>query len=959
MEIITPLQHLNPSLLQNPLPYNKYKGHYTIFSLLRVAETSSQSPLSASPPASSSSFQGLNDFSELSSLNSIKLMHAQMIKMAKKSNSDAKMVSLISSYLEFGDFRSAVMVFFVGFARNYLYWNTFLEEFKSLGGNPYEILEIFGELHSKGVIFDSKVLTVVLKLCANLMDLWLGLEIHACLIKRGFNLDVYLKCALMNFYGRCWDIDDANQAFYEMPEREVLPWNEAILVNLRSERWVKALLLFRDLHFSYVKANSFTIAKVLQACGKVGALDEGKQIHGYVIRFALESNILICNSLISMYSKHNNLELARAVFDSMENRSLSSWNSIISGYTALGGINDARKLFHEMESSNINPDIVTWNCLLSGHFLHGSCQEVLTILRQMQVAGFKPNSSSVTSVLQAISELGFSNFGKEIHGYVIRNRLDSDIYVGTSLVDMYVKNDDLTNAQHVFESMKNRNIFAWNSLISGYSFKGRFEEALQLLNGMEKEGIKPDLVTYNGLVSGYSMWGRSKEALAVIHQIKRSGLTPNVVSWTSLISGCSRKGNYKDALEFSIQMQQEGTKPNPATISSLLQACAGLSLLQKGKEIHCLSIRNGFVEDVFVATALIDMYSKCGSLKSAYEFFQKIQNKTLASWNCIIMGFAIYSQGKKAISLFDEMQGAGIQPDAITFTALLSSCKHSGLIDEGWKYFDSMSIDYNIIPTIEHYSCMVDLLGRTGYLDEAWDFIQAMPLAPDATIWGALLGSCRTHENLELAKIAAKNLFRLEPYNPANYVLMMNLYAILNRWEDVEHIRDLMDAVGVKSGHVWSWIQINHRVHLFSAVGKPHPDEGEIYFELYSLIPAMKNLGYEPDINCVYQSINDVEKEKVLLAHSEKLAITYGLIKTKSGAPIRVIKNTRICSDCHTAAKYMSLVRSSEIFLKDGARFHHFREGKCSCNDFWWIQAASVAEAQENYELRQMPSRKG
>ncbi|XP_052193415.1 pentatricopeptide repeat-containing protein At4g01030, mitochondrial [Diospyros lotus] len=914
--VITPLHRFNPSgLLQKSLTGRPTRSQLT----------------------ASSSFHSLNSFHDLNltSLNSVKIMHAQMTKMPKDNNSVATSQSLITSYLNFGDFRSATVVFLVDFAENYVHWNGFLEEFRSFWGDPFEILEVFCELHNKRVSFDGRVLTVILKICANLSVTRLGMEVHACVVKRGFEMDVYSKCALMNFYGRCWGIEYANQAFEEMPEREALLWNEAVLMNLRNERLVEALKLFQDMQSSFVKANSFTIAKVLQACGKMEALDEGKQTHGYVIRSALESDVLICNSLISMYSRNNNLELARTVFDLMENRNLSSWNIMISGYTALGHLNDAWKLFSEIEVGNMKPDIVTWNCLLSGHILRGLYQEVLILLWRMQAAGFRPNTSSITSALQAIGELSVLDFGKELHCHVIRNGLDYDAYVGTSLLDMYVKNDSLTYARAVFHSMKNRNIFTWNSLISGYSFKGQFEEAMDLLNQMEDQGIKPDLVTYNGLVSGYSIWGHCKEALAMIHQIKVSGLTPNVVTWTALISGCAQKGNFKDALEFSIEMQHEGIKPNSATISSLLRACAGLSSLQKGKEIHSLGIRNGFTEDVFVATALIDMHSKCGSLKSAYDIFWRIKDKTLASWNCMIMGFAIYSQGKEVISLFDEMQKAGIQPDAITFTAILSGCKNSGLIEEGWKYFDSMKADYNIIPTIEHYSCMVDLLGRAGYLDEARDFIEMMPIVPDATVWGSLLGSCRTHENLELAEIAANKLFELEPQNAANYALLMNLYANLNRWEDVEQIRELMDARGVKAGQVWSWIQIKQTVHLFSARGKAHPHEGEIYFELYQLISEMKNLGYIPDNKCVRQHINYVEKEKMLLAHTEKLAITYGLLKTRSNVPVRVIKNTRVCSDCHTVAKYISLMRGREILIKDGVRLHHFRGGKCSCNDFW------------------------
>ncbi|KAF2302204.1 hypothetical protein GH714_033732 [Hevea brasiliensis] len=734
------------------------------------------------------------------------------------------------------------MVFFVGFARNYVMWNPFLEEFERV------------------------------------MDLWLGLEVHASLIKMGFELDTYVKSALLNYYETCWGVESANQVFYEMPDRDDLLWNEAIMVNLKNERLVNALELFTEMQFFFVKANAITLLKMLQASGKHGALSEGKQIHGYVIKHKLESNLSICNSLISMYSRNGKLKLARRVFDSMKDRNLSSWNSIISSYSALGYMNDAWNLFHKMESSGVKPDIITWNCLLSGHAVHGSYKEVLTILEKMQASSFRPNSCSITSVLQAATELRLLNIGKEIHGYVIRNGLDYDVYVGTSLLDMYVKNDCLTISQAIFNNMKNKNIVAWNSLITGYAFKGHFYDARRLLNNMEEEGITPDLVTWNGMVSGYSMWGHSEEALAVIHDIKSSGLTPNVVSWTALISGCSQKGNYRESLEYFVQMQQEGIKPNSATLSSLLRTCGGLSLLKKGKEIHCFSAKSGFIEDVYIATALIDMYSKSGDLKSAHEVFRRTTNKTLACWNCMIMGFSIYGLGMEAISLFSEMQGAGVLPDSITFTALLSACKNSGLVDEGWDYFDSMGKDYGIKPTIEHYSCMVDLLGRAGYLDEAWDFIQTMPLNPDATIWGAFLGSCRIHTNLEFAEIAAKELFNLEPYNSANYVLMMNLYAMSNRWEDVERIRGLMAE-------------------------KENTDEEE--------------------------------KEKALLSHTEKLAITYGLIKTKSNAPIRVIKNTRICSDCHTAAKYMSLARGVEIFLRDGARFHHFKAGRCSCNDFW------------------------
>ncbi|XP_027334480.1 pentatricopeptide repeat-containing protein At4g01030, mitochondrial [Abrus precatorius] len=931
---LAPFHHLNPCSIHNPQTNMQPKNHSPSSVSLAVSDIQMFSSTQFCSSEVSPCFQPLDNLGDIRTLNSVRELHAQMIKMPKNRSLVTMDGSMMRNYLEFGDSISATKVFFVGFARNYLLWNSFLEEFASFGGDPREVLEVFKDLHKKGVNFDSKALTVVLKICLVLMDLWIGMEVHAFLVKKGFHVDAHLSCALINLYEKCWGIDKANQVFDESPLQENFLWNTVIMANLRSERWENALELFRRMQSASARVTDGNIVKLLQACGKLRALNEGKQIHGYAIRLGLVSNTSICNSVISMYSRNNKLELARAVFDSMEDRDLSSWNAIISSYAASCCLNDACDIFQQMESSSIKPDIITWNSLLSGHLLQGSYEMVLTNFRSLQRAGFKPDSCSITSAIQAVIELGSFNLGKEIHGYIMRSKLDYDVFVCTSLVDMYIKNDCLDKAKAVFHQSKNKNICAWNSLISGYSFKGLFNVAEKLLNQMEEEGIKPDLVTWNSLISGYSMWGCGEEALAVINRIKSLGFTPNVVSWTAMISGCCQNEKYMDALQIFSQMQEENVKPNSTTICSLLRACTGPSLLKKGEEIHCFCMRLGFVDDIFIATALIDMYSKGGKLKEAHEIFRKIKEKTLPCWNCMMMGYAIYGHGEEVMNLFDNMCKIGIRPDAITFTALLSGCKNSGLVMEGWKYFDSMRTDYNIIPTIEHYSCMVDLLGKAGFLDEALDFIQNMPLKPDASIWGALLTSCRIHKDM-LAEIAARNLFKLEPYNSANYVMMMNMYSSLDRWEDVERLKDSMTALGVKIPNVWSWTQVNQTIHVFSTEGKSHPEEGEVYFELYQLVSEIRKLGYVPDISCVYQNIDNSEKEKVVLSHTEKLAMTYGLMKTKGGSPIRVVKNTRICQDCHTAAKYISLARNCEIFLRDGGRFHHFTNGKCSCNDRW------------------------
>ncbi|KAL2964822.1 hypothetical protein AAZX31_16G024400 [Glycine max] len=930
--LAAPFHHLNPYFVHNPQTHMPPRSHSPSSISLGMSEAQLVSSPQFSPPKFSPFF---HPFGEIRTLNSVRELHAQIIKMPKKRNLVTMDGSMMRNYLQFGDFESATKVFFVGFARNYLLWNSFLEEFASFGGDSHEILAVFKELHDKGVKFDSKALTVVLKICLALMELWLGMEVHACLVKRGFHVDVHLSCALINLYEKYLGIDGANQVFDETPLQEDFLWNTIVMANLRSEKWEDALELFRRMQSASAKATDGTIVKLLQACGKLRALNEGKQIHGYVIRFGRVSNTSICNSIVSMYSRNNRLELARVAFDSTEDHNSASWNSIISSYAVNDCLNGAWDLLQEMESSGVKPDIITWNSLLSGHLLQGSYENVLTNFRSLQSAGFKPDSCSITSALQAVIGLGCFNLGKEIHGYIMRSKLEYDVYVCTSLVDKYIKNDCLDKAEVVFHHTKNKNICAWNSLISGYTYKGLFDNAEKLLNQMKEEGIKPDLVTWNSLVSGYSMSGRSEEALAVINRIKSLGLTPNVVSWTAMISGCCQNENYMDALQFFSQMQEENVKPNSTTICTLLRACAGSSLLKIGEEIHCFSMRHGFLDDIYIATALIDMYGKGGKLKVAHEVFRNIKEKTLPCWNCMMMGYAIYGHGEEVFTLFDDMRKTGVRPDAITFTALLSGCKNSGLVMDGWKYFDSMKTDYNINPTIEHYSCMVDLLGKAGFLDEALDFIHAVPQKADASIWGAVLAACRLHKDIKIAEIAARNLLRLEPYNSANYALMMNIYSTFDRWGDVERLKESMTALGVKIPNVWSWIQVKQTIHVFSTEGKSHPEEGEIYFELYQLISEIKKLGYVLDINCVHQNIDDSEKEKVLLSHTEKLAMTYGLMKIKGGSPIRVVKNTRICHDCHTTAKYISLARNREIFLRDGGRFHHFMNGECSCKDRW------------------------
>jgi len=917
-QTIPKLHNSSPSSLHKSLSQKrKRKRHYPIVQSLLTTVSAIQ-----------------NYSTTLKSLDSAKQIHAQIVKSGEKWLSESLACNLIQLCLESGDTQSAAMLFVAGLDTGSLSLSYVTDAFDEGRGNSIAFLKIFQDLHRTGIVLNV-VLIATLQMSGKFGDLWLGLQIHALLAKSGLDAETLLECSLMDFYADCMSIESTEKLFEEAPSKCAVLWNRAVTLNAEKESWWKALDLFREMQSSSVKADEITIAKVLNACGRIEALVLGKEIHGNVIRSGLSSNLLVSNSLITMYSKNSSIYFARRVFESIRSPSLVSWNSMISCCSLNGFLVDAMELFDDMVCSGMEPDLVTWNCLISGHSLHGHNHKVFELCRGMQVKGLKPNSSTITSVLRAVSASTLIQFGKEIHGYVMRRGLECSVYIGTSLVDMYLKCCSFADARRFFDTMKHRNVITWNSLISGYAYAGFLDKALELLKRMEGEGLQPNLTTWNGLISGYSMKGQSRQALVLIRKLKAIGLKPNVVSWTAVISGCCQNEQYEDSLYFFTDMQKEGIEPNSATVATVLRACASLALLNKGAELHCFATRKGLDTDIYVATALIDMYSKSGNLRNAHQVFVKIQNKTLASWNAMIMGFAAYGGAKEASLLFDEMRKLGVEPDGITFTALLSSCRHSGLITEGWKYFDEMKNRYQVTPRLEHYASMVDLLARGGYLDEALDFIQDMPFEPDASLWGALLGACRTHRNLEIAELAAKHLFKLEPHNSANYLLMMSLYAHEKRWEDVENMRNAMNAAGLKSKGGWSWIHIGQTVHVFSVEGKQHPDTGEIYFELYQLVSEMRKLGYVPDTSCIVHNVGEEEKEKLLMGHTEKLAITYGLISTSETTAIRVIKNTRVCNDCHTMAKYVSEITGREIYLRDGVRFHHFRGGECSCKDYW------------------------
>nr|ADE77588.1 unknown [Picea sitchensis] len=312
-----------------------------------------------------------------------------------------------------------------------------------------------------------------------------------------------------------------------------------------------------------------------------------------------------------------------------------------------------------------------------------------------------------------------------------------------------------------------------------------------------------------------------------------------------------------------------------------------------------------------------------------------MSNKNVVSWNAMIVGYGMHGHGEDALVLFTQMQQRGVKPNEITFISVLSACSHAGLVDEGWKCYNCMTLDYAITPTVEHYACMVDLLGRAGHLNEAWDFIEKMPIEPGASVWGAFLGSCRIHCNIELGERVAELLLNLDPDNAGYYVLLSNIYAAAGRWDDVAKVRKMMKEKDVKKSPGCSLIEVNNKLHSFVVGDISHPQTEAIYAMLETLARQMEAVGYVPCTDFVLHDVEEEIKENMLFAHSEKLAIAFGLISTRSGTSIRITKNLRVCGDCHSATKFISKIVKREIIMRDLNRFHHFKDGLCSCGDYW------------------------
>ncbi|KAI4297805.1 hypothetical protein L6164_037670 [Bauhinia variegata] len=726
-------------------------------------------------------------------------------------------------------------------------------------------------------------------------------------------------------------LEDALNLFEKMNHLDTYIWNVMIRGYTDRGLFREAINLYHRMGYDGIRGDNFTYPFVIKACGELFALIEGEKIHAKLHKIGLDKDVYICNSLIIMYAKLWHIDSALRVFAEMPSKDLVSWNSMISSYSFVKEHLSSLKCFREM----------------------------------LQV-GIRPDRFSMISALNACSLGLYASTGKELYCIALRLGFELDVMIQTSLIDMYGKCGKLDYAERVFDRIPIRNVVAWNAMINSYALNAQPVKAFGSLKIMlQADNLTVDNVTLINLLPSCTQLGAVLQGKSIHGYTIRKGFLPhpvletallnmygefgilklaevtfnhmmekNLVTWNAMIAVYVQNGWNCKALKLFEELLSEHLRPDTVTVASILPAYANLASLREGRQIHGYIMKLQYLSNTVVSNSIIYMYASCGDLEAARKIFDRMTCKDIVSWNTIIMAYAIHGMGRISIELFSQMERDGFQPNDSTFVSLLSSCSNSGLVNEGWEYYKLMKLNYGMEPKIEHYGCMLDLIGRTGKLDQATSFIEEMPLLPTARIWGSLLNASRKKGDIELAEFAAQHIFSTENDNTGCYVVLSNMYAEVGRWEKVKETKSIMKKERSEKTLAYSITETNFGLHRFTNHDRSHIESDMIYNVLDILSRKMgekkciHNTKFKPS-DFARKSANSPQN------HSVRLAVCFGLISTTIGNPVLVRKNTRICEDCHIGIKKISETTRREIIVGDSKVFHHFGDGHCSCGDYW------------------------
>lgn len=780
--------------------------------------------------------------------------------------------------------------------------------------------------------FNSHEYSGLLRRCIQNDDSITAIGVHCEILKKGNCLDLFATNILLDMYVKAQLLSDARKVFDGMPERNTVSFVTLIQGCVKFEQFSEALDLFSRLHREGHELNPFVFTSVLKMLVSMEGADLGWTIHSCIYKLGHESNAFVGTALVDAYSVSGCVDSARKVFDGIGCK-----------------------------------DMVTWTGMVACYAENDCFEEALKHFSRMRTAGFEPNNFTFSGVLKACFGLKSFDVGKSVHGCALKTHYEQDLYVGLGLLELYNECGNLGDVNKIFEELPKKDVIVWSFMISRFAQNDLSEKALELFSKMRKTYVAPNQFTYasvlqacatmgglelgeqihclvlkfgldlnvfvsNALMDVYAKCGRIDDARKLFEESPDR----NEVTWNTLIVGHVHLGDAEKALDLFLKMLENHIQATEVTYSSVLRAAAGLAgSVEPGIQIHSLTVKTNYEGNTVVGNALIDMYAKCGCIKDARLVFDRLDEQDAVSWNAMISGYSMHGLGTEALKIFEMMQERGFKPSSVTFVGVLSACSNSGLLEQGQAYFDSMVKDYDIEPCMEHYSCMVWLWGRSGHLDKAAKLIEEIPYKPSVMLWRALLGACVIHKNIELGRISAQRIFEMEPQDEATHVLLSNIYATSRKWANVTSVRKSMMSKGVKKEPGLSWIENKGTVHSFAVGDSSHPDLKVIKGILEWLRMKIKKAGYVPNCSAVLRNVDDDEKERHLWMHSERLALAFALFRTPSGSDIRIIKNLRICVDCHAAMKLISSILQRNLVIRDMNRFHQFQDGTCSCGDYW------------------------
>ncbi|KAF8408518.1 hypothetical protein HHK36_007674 [Tetracentron sinense] len=607
-------------------------------------------------------------------------------------------------------------------------------------------------------------------------------------------------------------------------------------------------------------------------------------------------------------------------------------------------------------------DTFAWNTLIRTHLSNGDSDHVISIYQQMLLRGVRPDKHTLPRVLTASRLSGCLFYGRQIHGQALKLGFSHDGYVITALMSMYGHLDGAETAQWLFDRSPRRNSVSWTLLAGLYTMQDKPSLAIHtfhqmvdlnaeidpvalataigacgrlksLLEGRKvhevarKCGLVLDLLVSNSLLKMYFDCSSINDARAVFDQMP----SRDAISWTAIVRGYVKNGEFNEGLKLFRLMNVEGVKLDSLSVSSVLPACARISACKNGKEVHGYIIKNLINSNLTVQNAVMDMYVKSGCIEAASKLFAGMRERDDVSWTVMILGYSLHGQGELAVELFHEMErSTSTKPNQFIYVAVLHACCTARMVHEGRFYFNCIRE-----PKVEHCALLVTLLARVGLFDEARIFIEEHGIERHTEVQKALLDGCRIYHNTKLGKRVIDQLCNLEPLNAENYVLLSNLYAASAKWDMVNRVRATIQDMGLRPKRAHSWIEIRNKVHAFGVGDVSHPRSERIYWELQCLMKKMEEEeGYVHDADFGLHNV-DEERECIPIGHSEMLAISFGLISTPPRATILITKNLRVCHNCHESAKIISKIVEREIILKDPNCFHHFKDGICSCRDFW------------------------